>query len=730
MACSPEEVITSAELTGLKSDIETIDAVVESSLDTTTTKSGTGVNTLKGQLKLLGYEPPIAYVSSILFTVNDNIKTVEEVDIVYAPLPSALPFTTSGVFIGDDDSRFFVIQQGQTKTIKNYGAVGDGVTDDSAVVEAAMLLGKEIIFEAGDYLIGPNTPLADGSVLKAGSGRNETEITWAGTGVGTDYGVRLTEGNAIEGVTINATCNATSVPNSRTNGVIYGGPDGSSGDDVIRNTSIKNVFVNRDGTGAPITNAVQFFNDTSDNFIENLVVEGEFSNGIQYHWNYAASGLTTNHPRRISNKNCLMNDTSGNNESLSFSWRGAHDVWGEMLHARNGNQIFTFSAGDRGELTGPDPESILKVMSNLNLHASSSFNGKNEGVWFAAVSGPDVPGSNNKRWIGCDSPAVGGNVIGHTNLKGPASINNTTLYMTGMNNLHARNVITALGTGASITDTTPAIVVDTSTNCDVQSRSNCATAVDVLSGRNIDLDITHENSDKANSVAATGIKIRGVVHTSTIASTVPIGGTTITLDLITDNIYKGMRFYHGLNEFVFAQSAVAGSASHNTNIVLAIEPAVAAINSGQTVEMMRGGDYIRVKADIKDANKGVTVLGTDHRLCRGIEIDLVETGSIARKIEVSHGGIVVKYNGMWMFNDLDGGYGVTITGDNTPNATVIMFSEVGDNQKVGYGHQAPTRITISWSKGDVIWDRDLPNTGWRCSVASVINVDAGTWVAF
>lgn len=110
MSCDPDEVITADDLTGLKQDIATIDDVVESSLDTTITKNGKVINTLLGQLKLLGFQPPIPYVASIVFGTSDNTKTVEEAGVVYAPLPSALPFTTSGTFIGDDDARFFVVQ--------------------------------------------------------------------------------------------------------------------------------------------------------------------------------------------------------------------------------------------------------------------------------------------------------------------------------------------------------------------------------------------------------------------------------------------------------------------------------------------------------------------------------------------------------------------------------------------------------------------------------------------
>lgn len=61
-------------------------------------------------LQANGFLPAITYAAAISFGVNDKTKTVLEAGVVYAPLVSALPFTTSGTFIGDDDARFYVIQ--------------------------------------------------------------------------------------------------------------------------------------------------------------------------------------------------------------------------------------------------------------------------------------------------------------------------------------------------------------------------------------------------------------------------------------------------------------------------------------------------------------------------------------------------------------------------------------------------------------------------------------------
>lgn len=108
--CDTSLVITESDLAGLKSDLQTINDVVESPDLTTTTKSGREVDTLTGALTKLGYQPPVAYAGGISFTGSDGTKTIERNGIVYAPLPSALPFTTSGTWAADDEDKFFVVQ--------------------------------------------------------------------------------------------------------------------------------------------------------------------------------------------------------------------------------------------------------------------------------------------------------------------------------------------------------------------------------------------------------------------------------------------------------------------------------------------------------------------------------------------------------------------------------------------------------------------------------------------
>ena len=102
--------VPSSDAKDLSDNAENLDSAVNLQSDTWQDRLAITRDTVNGRIKKMGYTVPVAYVASIVFGVNDNVKTVDEGSVVYAPLPSALPFTTSGTFVGDDDARFFVVQ--------------------------------------------------------------------------------------------------------------------------------------------------------------------------------------------------------------------------------------------------------------------------------------------------------------------------------------------------------------------------------------------------------------------------------------------------------------------------------------------------------------------------------------------------------------------------------------------------------------------------------------------
>ena len=138
-------------------------------------------------------------VGSVIYT-QDNISPLSSVGIGYQPSGTgAVPTTVQA-------------KLRESVSVKDFGAVGDGVTDDTAAIQAAItaakitingsIVNKAVIFPAGTYLVS-STITSDTNVVLVGSGRDATLIrrpfTVAGTLISTTAGASI----EIDGMTFN-----------------------------------------------------------------------------------------------------------------------------------------------------------------------------------------------------------------------------------------------------------------------------------------------------------------------------------------------------------------------------------------------------------------------------------------------------------------------------------------------------------------------------------------------
>ena len=176
-------------------------------------------------LNAIGYSVPVAYASGISLTLTS--QTVDYNGVVYAPKSSALPFTTSSW--GVDSAKFRAVQVTdadlitytpagtgavattvqkklrETVSVKDFGAVGDGVTDDTAAIKAAIASlgakGGEVCFPAGTYKftskITINTPVR---LVGAGRGINGTNYSTRLVKTGSFLGIEFLQGAAYGGL--------------------------------------------------------------------------------------------------------------------------------------------------------------------------------------------------------------------------------------------------------------------------------------------------------------------------------------------------------------------------------------------------------------------------------------------------------------------------------------------------------------------------------------------------
>jgi len=177
--CDSSQIVTAGDLVGLKADLQTISDVVESPALTTTTKSGRELDTLSGALVKLGFQPPVDYDSGIVFEVTDGTKTIDRDGIIYAPLPSALPFTTSGTWTADDEDKFFVVQ-----SVDLYGGeiILNKATVANMAADASLQIGN--VVETQGYLATSDQGGARYRIYPAGTGTADggSVIDLAGSG--------------------------------------------------------------------------------------------------------------------------------------------------------------------------------------------------------------------------------------------------------------------------------------------------------------------------------------------------------------------------------------------------------------------------------------------------------------------------------------------------------------------------------------------------------------------
>lgn len=157
--------IGSTDARDLYDNAQNLDNFANGSAASYTDRSGVSRRSLSGidaaadnVLNGIGYAVPVAYASGISLTLTS--QTVDYNGVIYAPKSSALPFTTSSWVA--DSAKFRAIQvtdadlitytpagTGAVATtvqsklrefvsVKDFGAVGDGVADDAPEIQAAL----------------------------------------------------------------------------------------------------------------------------------------------------------------------------------------------------------------------------------------------------------------------------------------------------------------------------------------------------------------------------------------------------------------------------------------------------------------------------------------------------------------------------------------------------------------------------------------------------------------
>lgn len=114
------------------------------------------------------------------------------------------PFTGSAATnVGDKLAQYV--------SVKDFGAVGNGIDDDTQAIQDAIDSGKPLRIPAGTYLYSSLTGLDENNITISGDGSNCTVLKFTGTGIALDIGTSagFKQGVNISGFTVEGNTNTT-----------------------------------------------------------------------------------------------------------------------------------------------------------------------------------------------------------------------------------------------------------------------------------------------------------------------------------------------------------------------------------------------------------------------------------------------------------------------------------------------------------------------------------------
>jgi hypothetical protein len=197
-----------------------------------------------------------AIVDFVVLSLTDLPGTTDASNVTYTPAGSGAVTTTVAAKLQ------------QTVSVKDFGAVGDGVADDTQAIQDALGSGAKLVTATGTFLISSNVTLPSGvSIL----GWPRATITTNGGG-----NFIVTSNNTVENIDFDWNSTARRVYGDNTSSITF-----------------KNC-TSYDSTG----NGFDLFNGPVDLTFENCTAYGNGGYG------FAALGSTTQRPNRITVRGC------------------------------------------------------------------------------------------------------------------------------------------------------------------------------------------------------------------------------------------------------------------------------------------------------------------------------------------------------------------------------------------------------------------------------------------
>jgi hypothetical protein len=235
-------------------------------------------------------------------------------------------------------------------SVKDFGATGDGVTNDTAAFQAAADIGGQILVPDGTYKIVGEVIFGSNTTLAVDNGVVFTMDCSGQNGRGFYFKEAINSGIRGDFV-INASATSLGTDGSR-NSCIQFGNDFTDAAPTITQFCFVSGSVEINISGSLNIKGVYLSGYVEDTVIENVAVTGQTNFAITAHWTSdVSSGLPTKtwHAHNITIRNCKIYQKSGFTKPLrGFTFSAAGRVAVENCNANTTTLGYNLFVGDYG----------------------------------------------------------------------------------------------------------------------------------------------------------------------------------------------------------------------------------------------------------------------------------------------------------------------------------------------------------------------------------------------
>jgi hypothetical protein len=149
-----------------------------------------------------------AVVDFVVLSLTDLPGTIDASNVIYTPGGSGAATTTVAAKLQ------------QTVSVKDFGAVGDGVTDDTAAIQAALDISANVFIPAGTYKCTSSLNVTVTGQVVYGAGRDLTNLDFTSSEIN-GLNMNGCEYARLENFTVLGTCNADTDTNAGINVIAW-----------------------------------------------------------------------------------------------------------------------------------------------------------------------------------------------------------------------------------------------------------------------------------------------------------------------------------------------------------------------------------------------------------------------------------------------------------------------------------------------------------------------------